>query len=400
VLSLFGVRLGGAWLARWTGVDDLVVYLIILPLHLLLAGAAQVASYWNTRRRQFALLGSVRAVQPVAQAAVQLGLGLLAFGTWGLIAGVIVFQLVGAAMLLRRSAAMLRPGPREWLAAAHEYRRFPLYTTWGALVDMVGIQAPILLFTALFSLEVTGQFSLAMRILGLPALFIGQAIGDVFYPTVAGLRHDRAASRRLLDQTATRLLFLALILFTPVALHGPLLFSVAFGGQWAEAGAFAARLTPWLIASFVTSPLSSFSVVQQRLRENVAFSVVMTALRIGAIALGAAYGSAALAVDLFSGFGLAIYALYGAWLFRLAGSSALAWLAGIRGMILVGAALLVGLSVAAALLPAPAALALTCLGVGLFALRYAVSVFGLDHVGQGAEALQSAHDQSSAGKLP
>src|SRR5262249_22762552 len=152
--------------------------------------------------------------------------------------------------------------PRRWLRLATEHRNFALYTTLTTMVDLVGLQAPTMIFAKYFSLNVVGQLAVATRVLDLPAALISQAAAQVFYRSAAK-RADRPHElRSLVEQTACYLFLPALVVFCTLMLHGPALFEYVLGQRWSEAGRYAQILAPWLLVRFVSSPLSSFVLVK------------------------------------------------------------------------------------------------------------------------------------------
>jgi O-antigen/teichoic acid export membrane protein len=300
----------------------------------------------------------------------------------------LVAQSLGVVGLLGSNRDLIsRSSLHDLGKVASEYRRFPLYTIWASLVDTIGAQAPLLLFTTFFELSVTGQFSLATRMLALPAAIIGQAVGDVFYPTIAKFKQDLPTSLAMIEELATQLLFVALVVFTPVTLFGPLLFRFVFGSRWEQAGVFAAYLAPWLIVSFVTSPLSPFSLVHQKLKENFLFSLIMTTLRIVVIGIGAFYHRADLAVVLFSAVGSIVYIIYGDWLLRLAGSSLLIWLRQSGPMLIIWMLMMGGLLAIQALLPLTIVIGLSIASLLLFGRYYIRHLIALTRLKSSAQAL-------------
>ncbi len=161
---------------RWSSFAGLGLYLWILPLSLLGAGAYQALGYTATRHRDFAVLSYSRMLQGAGLVSIQTLGGILKTGTHGLIIGYIVSQVLGVGLLLRRSRLTFSGlSMRTWKKLGTRFRKFPLFSTWDSLLNVIGAQAPYLILAGCFRLETAGQFALAMRVLGMPSVLIGQA---------------------------------------------------------------------------------------------------------------------------------------------------------------------------------------------------------------------------------
>src|SRR5262249_10216448 len=131
-------------------------------------------------------------------------------------------------------------------------------------------------------------------------------------------------------------------------------------------GRFAQYLSPFLMISFVSSPLSTYTLVQRKQREAFYYGFGVVVLRIGSIWAGLRYGSAGLAVGMYSLSGSLVYLLYLQFVLKLTGSRLRQWLKRIRPLVLGGPiliALLIGLTT---VVPSVVALMLSILTLSLF----------------------------------
>jgi O-antigen/teichoic acid export membrane protein len=364
ITALLTLTLGPAF-AHWSHTPELISYLWLLPVAVLGTGLYQIFNYWALRKKNFGAINRTRIAQVIGQLGIQIPGGLLHFGVPCLLAGTLASQVLGTGGLLKRSGLRfqhLKPG--EWRRLAKEYRAFPLINSWDALINVIGLRIPHVIFAALASVELAGYYSLTLRVLGLPASLLGQAVAQVFYPTVAEMTVP--AARSLIERTATALLLVSFPLFTIVALHGPFLFGWVFGNSWKTSGQFAQYLSPFLMVSFLSSPLSTYTLVRRKQREAFYYGLSVVVLRIGALWAGLRYGSADLAVGMYSLSGTLVYLLYLQFLFRLAGSSIKQWLSQIRPLVLIGPILVAVLIVLSALLPKMLSLILSMMTLTLF----------------------------------
>ncbi|MFC1826889.1 oligosaccharide flippase family protein [Thermodesulfobacteriota bacterium] len=277
-------------------------YLWLLPVSILLTGAYQVFSYWNLRSKHFTILAQTKIIQSLSATSVQLlGFGL---GPVALILGQVASQAAGFARLAKsafqyRDRSFKKISFTEILVQAGRYKRFPLYTAWAGLFNVLGTQLPPILFAALFTPAVAGLYALANRVLSMPMLLVGQSIGQVYFSEAAESRrvgrigdlvskvHDKLA--QLAMPPSLFLLFVA-----------PELFSFIFGPEWKQAGVFTQFLIPMLYFQFIVSPISQTLLVMERQEVGTILQGVMLLLRFFSLAIGAWRGDVLLTVGLFS----------------------------------------------------------------------------------------------------
>ncbi|MDH7570796.1 MAG: lipopolysaccharide biosynthesis protein, partial [Armatimonadota bacterium] len=125
----------------------------VMPFGVCGAGACQVLTYWALRRNRFARVASTKLAQAIAQVVTQLTLGLLRVGVFGLVAGDALGRVAGTGSLAtqawRQDGELIRTITlRRMWAAAYRYRRFPLFASGAALVNVSGYVVPTLLFAA------------------------------------------------------------------------------------------------------------------------------------------------------------------------------------------------------------------------------------------------------------
>jgi len=342
LITALGVSLLRDRLVVWINAPALAPYLGLLPVGVFAVGSYQVFNYWTSRKKRFSVISLTKATQAVGQVTIQVLGGILETRSLGLIIGYIAGQFLGLSSFLRKAELPVKSiHPKEWLIVARLYKNFPLYTLWASLINVIGLQAPAIMLTMFFSLETTGFFSLTMRVLGVPAAIVGQAIGQVFYPMAADLRYESKALKEFIEKVATVLITISLPIFSLVALNGPELFGLFFGSKWQPAGQYAQYLAPWLIFSFVSSPLSMFVFVMGKQKNGLFFTVYETSLRLGAIYLGGSLSSPLLAIALYAGGGLLISLVYIGWVLRLSGSGFFHWIGKIQGFVLSGTAIVV-----------------------------------------------------------
>jgi len=314
----------GDQLATWLNGGALRPYLWLLPVGLLGEGAFQTLSYWAMRKGHFGELARAKIVQVAAMVAVQIGTATFGVGTVGLMVGDTVGRLAGGGMLVivlgvGGSVALLKRTPMQSVVnVARRYAKFPLVTSWASLLNVVSLQAPIVLLSAFFGIRVAGFYSLAYRVLGLPSAVLGQAAGQVFLTRAAQARRQPERLAALTKGVSLALLGIGLPVFGVIMIAGKELFVLVFGQEWAIAGEHAQVLSLWFMLWLVSSPLSSLLLVREWQGLSLALTVFQLSLRMVAIWLGARMGSSGVAVVLLGAAGVVIALVEFRWFFRAA----------------------------------------------------------------------------------
>jgi O-antigen/teichoic acid export membrane protein len=253
-----------------------------LPLYVLLGGVVQVLSNWAARMQDFRRLALSRVLQASVTAALSIG-GALAAGAVPLV--LVVATVAGQLFAL----ALLAPGlaasgfgwrvPRRRIGRLlRHFRPLAAYNGPHVLSDAAQTSGLPLLLASLFGPQAAAYYAFTSRLLKAPLGLVSGAISQVYYPRAASQRGDDArlreeALRILRVSSLVALALLPLLLLLPDALY-----AWAFGAAWAEVGGFVRALAPWVLSSFVAAPLSVLYLVKERFGLDFALSLGATLL--------------------------------------------------------------------------------------------------------------------------
>lgn len=257
VLGIFGVSIVGP-------------FAVLVALGQVGGGFVLAFTSWAIRTRAFAEIAANRLTQSSALIATQIGLGLAHLGATGLLVGAVVGCVAGSTRLAhaawRTHASAFRQVTRAdiWRAAGR-YRRFPAFSAPSALLNALGLEAPLLLLTALLGTAVGGEYALAQRVVALPVTLLSGAVVQVFVAESARLvRENPAGVRSLFVHTTQVLAVMSLVPFGLLAILAPLLAGPVFGDSWREAGLFVTILTPMYYLQLLASSTGGTLEVLER----------------------------------------------------------------------------------------------------------------------------------------
>ncbi|MCU4384211.1 lipopolysaccharide biosynthesis protein [Acinetobacter radioresistens] len=253
----------------------------ILPFAILFIGIFQSFNYWLLRSKEFNQIAKIK----IQQSVVIVGFQLVFFrlGALCLILGHTIGQffgvLVNGFLFLKKN----KPNLSGMKQVGHEYRNFPIYSIWSALLNNIGSQLPVFLFTIYFSPAIAGLYLLTQRVIKSPLAIISQAVTQIF---ISNLRNeDHVIKDRILKINN----FLTTIVVVPLAVvmvAGENLFSIIFGSQWKEAGTVAAILVPWIFIVFICSPISSLLEYKGLQKKYLIFQICLFLSRLISIGVG------------------------------------------------------------------------------------------------------------------
>ncbi|GAB2977210.1 lipopolysaccharide biosynthesis protein [Frigoribacterium salinisoli] len=194
VLAAVPAGLLAGRLADVLGTPPLAGLWWLLPLTSTAIGVQRTVAVALVRRSAFGSLGRRNAVQGLAQVGVALVLAPTG-GPLGLALGPAVARALGSlGTLVGRPGRRRRGVPvRVLLAVAGRSWRRAAASCASSLVNVVGLQAPVVLLSTAFGATTVGLVALATRLVVSPAVVVAEAVGHVVDARLGGtVRAGRA----------------------------------------------------------------------------------------------------------------------------------------------------------------------------------------------------------------
>lgn len=234
-----------------------------------LTGVFTLLTQLALRLREFGLVGRRSFLQGLVTSVTQLGFGIASMGIWGLLSGAALGRMAGIVTMARTAREYLtRPSRVSTIDGIKEYWRFPAFFAPSALLNAVGLQAPLIYFTIAFGISTGGQVGIADRIVGLPVTLIGIAAGQVFEAEVARrLRDDHADLGALYMRFSAMLAIPGAILIIGGMSIGGFVVPWVLGEEWRVAGTVVQILSLNAGIRLIATPVSRLLVLTQRTRE-------------------------------------------------------------------------------------------------------------------------------------
>lgn len=271
----------------------LVPYLWMIPAGVALSSVYMALQYWASRQKRFGLITSTRMTRAISGAGIQLGLGAVHPSPFGLLLGHMAYNAMGVGGLVRsvwRSDRHLLKAlsVRAMLKMAASYQRFPRWSVPEALLNVCGVQVPILIIAAVAAGPEAAFLMLAMRAMGLPMALIGGSVAQV-YLSEAGRHLKEGTLAAFTRRTMLSLAKLGTPLLVLAGGLSPVLFPIVFGEEWRRAGVILAWMTPYFVFQFIASPISMLLHVASRSATAMVLQLFGFLTRIGAVLLAMHY---------------------------------------------------------------------------------------------------------------
>tara|TARA_B100001175_G_C19503004_1_gene639241 strand:+ start:374 stop:1621 length:1248 start_codon:yes stop_codon:yes gene_type:complete len=153
--------------------------------------------------------------------------------------------------------------------------RYPLFSLPSEIVSSVSAQIPFIILLSKYGPELTGQFAMAFKILGVPMGFVGKAVGDVFRQKSAEdykkLNHCRDTFNKTFLLLSTVSLLSAIFTWNFIS---PIVI-IVFGNEWALAGTICIFLIPLFTMNLIVSPLTFTLYVVQKQHIDLLWQLIL-----------------------------------------------------------------------------------------------------------------------------
>lgn len=293
LLTMTAVVLAGSliiperWLeAVWPkdlSTERLTNYRALFPIGFFLLGGYFIVLYLATRAGAFRAIALSRFGQGVAGPFSQLALGFSGAGALGLMIGSIIGQSGGTLGLawrtLRGKAALVRTVSwRDMKRLAVRYRRFPLLSSWTALLDAVaGNHLLYLVISTQFSPQIAGFIFLLERVVARPLSMVGTSVLQVFVGEAGTTaRSSPSQLKRRFYQVVLHQFALAAVWIAAANVAAAALFGTIFGAEWAEATVYLHAISLAYLGQATVQPV--FHTLQLLERQGMAGAWQMTRL--------------------------------------------------------------------------------------------------------------------------
>jgi teichuronic acid exporter len=221
---------------------------------------------WAIRIKAFRHISFSKIANSGVMNLLRVGFGFFAPNVFSLIVSFVVSFAIGSIFFLKdfMSNAKLpvnRASSKKMRVLSKIYIDFPRVNLPHALTDTARDVILAMLVVEYFSTEVYGSFDHSLRMLRLPLILIGAAIGQVFYNKATELKNQYKPMLPFVNKTFFVLSCLSLLPFMLIFFWGKPIFTFVFGSDWALSGQISEVIAPWLMLNFIASPFTFLPLI-------------------------------------------------------------------------------------------------------------------------------------------
>lgn len=252
--------------------ETLGLWLYALPFAVFFTGVWNLLNFFNNRKKEYRKLARTNVERSVFLAIIQLTIGFIVKGSYGLVSGQVFSQAYASTRLFLISGINTQVlSAISWLkmiALAKKYKDFFKYSILAVLANALSIHLANIFISSMYGLVALGFYALVQRTLGMPGVLLGSAFGQVIFQQAVSEKQQTGKALKTFKYAVIRLSLIGLLLFSCIYFFVEGLFAYVFGEEWRTAGEYAKILVPLFYVRFVSSALSCFlSVFEKQFAE-------------------------------------------------------------------------------------------------------------------------------------
>ena len=306
--------------------EGLYQFYLFLPFAIFLHGVNLSANNWALRKNEFKSIAVSRVSAATFDRGVSLSLVAVGMGVSGLILGCIAGPLVGTLLIISRLVTNNQISFQEMKSdtsiklkqVLHRYYEFPLFSTWATLLNGLSSQLPTLLLLLYFDPVTTGLYALAMRVVNMPMMLVGDAISRAFFQKACECNrtgHELASQAK---KMFSALLYISCPPIIVLCCFGETLFTVIFGSEWNGVGPYIQVLGLAFVFAFVHRPIASLYDTFEKQKPKLLFNIVLLSVKFLSVSIAAFYSeSVFIALTALSVTTIIVYLFSFRYIFRL-----------------------------------------------------------------------------------
>jgi PST family polysaccharide transporter len=259
-------------LAGWMRAPSLGRYLPGLALAALVDRASYMPERVLARELRFRRIGVCRTAGELSYSVTSVALAALGWGAMAVVVANVARSLVRmGVMVLAVPRADWLSGRRPSIATIRSMLRFGLPTSVGIAAGFVSRRVDNAIVSGLFGVDVVSAYNLAYNLADVPAVQVGEQIGDVLLPSFGYLRPEER--KAALVRSTGLLALVTFPLAVGLAVVAPTVVDALLRPDWRDTGPMLAVLSVLSVVRPVGWTISSYLLARDRPRLDAALEV-------------------------------------------------------------------------------------------------------------------------------
>ena len=251
------------------------------------------------REQEYKSMAISQIVRRLSIIGVQIIWGLFAVSELGLIMGNIIGVIVPVIVMILIKRNYFSFNLTSWSnlrEVAVRYIDFPKYTTPQSLLNLVSGQLPIFVLGYYYDLATVGAFYFALKIVQMPAMFIGLSVRQIFFKECAKIATNIPAVRKLFNRFTLVLVGGLMLPMIGMFFFAEDIFIVVFGKEWGYAGLLGAWMFILFGTNIIAGPARSLFISLNQQRMVFGFDIALFIVKTVCLVLIPLYFNALIAV--------------------------------------------------------------------------------------------------------
>lgn len=239
-------------------------WLYLLPLFLLLAGSQEILNYWAIKRKNFKNSNYSNILKSSTNSLTRIIMGALNLSNVGLFVSRGISYLFSLVILVLKESNYIialflhnKVQIKKISLCAKKYRNFPLFMSWGVILNNLSINIILLIISKFFGITMLGYYALANTTLNIPISIFRKTINTVFFQKASERKNIGAPIINDLKKITLYLGVIGIIPLIVLVLFAPQIYSFILGENWLLTGKMVSIISPWLFLTLVTTPATS-----------------------------------------------------------------------------------------------------------------------------------------------
>ncbi|MBS4030263.1 MAG: oligosaccharide flippase family protein [Clostridiales bacterium] len=251
----------------------------VIPLIVVTNGMRFVFISYNNRYKKYSLISSVEVLREFFKGFLQVTSGFLGGGAFGQSLGYALSPILGFNVLTKVYIARLKSRKRITLDLLFQnyknHKKHIFYLVPAQFINSLSYALIMISIISLFSTTEAGYYSVSVRVLGLPLVFISNNVSRVYLQKLGeDFRMGNSVWKNYLS--VIKVLGLISVLgFTVLAIIAPSVSEVIFGRGYEEAGKYITILCFMYALRFIASSIISGYVVFNKQKMDVFFQTLL-----------------------------------------------------------------------------------------------------------------------------
>jgi teichuronic acid exporter len=269
---------------------DQFFFLLSLPIGIFFTAFYNQGVSWSLRKEHYSLISRTSLLLSVLINGFKMFFGIFGGHFLGLICGTLLGYFFSLGAFLReylsdRKNFDLTAKSKRTKLLVVKHSDLYKYNLPHVFIDLARDLLLASLIWSFYGKFEFGSYDHAYRMLRLPVVFIGAAIGQVLFRKCTTLLQEDKAIFPLVMKVTLVLGGLSVVPFFLINIYGPDLFTFVFGAKWKESGEMATIMIPWLLLNFITSPISHLPILLGKQKSFFWLNVIGTASMLLVVAL-------------------------------------------------------------------------------------------------------------------